>query len=99
MPPSQKRLRIPEDLAERIRHFHPILKSGVKAALQDILEDPTCGKPLKEELKGLRSYRLKRFRVIYRISGDAIDIVAIGPRRIIYEETLRLLVKGEGPKK
>jgi mRNA interferase RelE/StbE len=49
---------------------------------------------LKDELAGLRSFRVSRFRIIYRISArDIIDIVAIGPRRSIYQETYRLILK------
>ncbi|HHT9160038.1 MAG TPA: type II toxin-antitoxin system RelE family toxin, partial [Candidatus Brocadiaceae bacterium] len=50
------------------------------------------GKALKDELADLRSFRVGRFRVIYRISDQKlIEIVAIGPRENIYEETFRLL--------
>lgn len=92
-----KKLRVPDEIADMIRHFHPNLKAGVKASLQDILENPACGKMLKRELEGLRSYRVKRFRIIYRVLGQYIEIIAIGPRRVIYEETFRILSK-EGEK-
>jgi mRNA interferase RelE/StbE len=59
------------------------------------LDDPACGKALKEELDGLRSYRFKRFRIIYRIGSRSIDILAIGPRRSIYEETFRIISREE----
>ncbi len=90
---TSKRLLVPDHVADRLRHFHPALKAGVKAALKQILEDPTSGKALKDELEGLRSYRVKRFRIIYRVSGDGVEIVTIGPRRVIYEETFKLLMK------
>jgi len=33
-----------------------------------------------------------RFRIIYRVAARrVIELIAIGPRRTIYEETLRLL--------
>ncbi|HDZ00357.1 MAG TPA: cytotoxin, partial [Nitrospirae bacterium] len=49
-------------------------------------------KTLKDELAGLRSFRVSQFRIIYRISRrEHIEIVAIGPRERIYEETYRLL--------
>ena len=95
MAPSRKRLLVPNHIGEQLRHFHPDLKAGVKAALRQILEDPPCGKPLKDELGGLRAYKVKRFRIIYRASGNVVGIVAIGPRRVIYEETFKLLMKTE----
>lgn len=64
-------------------------------ALQVIVDSPGRGKPLKEELAGLRSYRLGRYRIVYRAAEDrSVEIVAIGPRRHIYEETYRK-VRGE----
>ena len=66
----------------------------IKAALQEITHDPSTGKALKDELNGLWSYRIKRIRIIYRISEKKlIDIIALGPRKTIYEETYRLLKK------
>lgn len=56
-----------------------------------ILADPSSGKALKEELAGLRSFRVGTFRVIYRVRRNVVEIVAIGPRERIYEETYRLL--------
>jgi len=54
--------------------------------------DPHCGKMLREELAGLRSLRVKNMRIIYRLSGKGIvEVVTIGPRRTIYEETFRII--------
>ena len=86
------KLKVPDDIAELIRNMHPHLKKKVRASLQSILSDPYSGKALKDELAGLRSYRVGRLRIIYRISVQKlIEIVAIGPQETIYEETFRLL--------
>ena len=88
------RLSVPDEVAELIRSLHPELKRKVKSSLQLILNDPGSGKALKDELAGLRSFRVGRFRIIYRIaSGNRIDLVAVGPRERIYEETYRILRK------
>jgi len=84
-----RRLKIPDDLASLIRGLHPDLKRKIRSALDDLLDDPTIGKTLRDELAGLRSCRVARFRIIYRIAGTVIEIVAVGPRRTIYEETWR----------
>ena len=90
------KLKVPDDIAEIIRDMHPHLKKKVRASLQAILSDTYSGKPLKSELAGLRSFLVGRFSVIYRISDQKlIEIVAIGPRENIYEETFRLLMKKE----
>jgi mRNA interferase RelE/StbE len=83
------RLRVSDEVAKLIRGLHPELKRRVRSALAEIADDPELGKPLREELAGLRSFRIGRFRIIYRVSRTAIEIVAVGPRRTIYEETWR----------
>ena len=86
-------LRVPDDVASVLRKLHPVIKSHIRFGLSRILENPYCGKALKEKLQNLRSYKIKRYRIIYRIHPEKqhIEIVAIGPRRIIYEETFRIL--------
>ena len=45
-----------------------------------------------DEFQGLRSFRLGRIRIVYAVKeGDRIDIVAIGPRKRVYEETYRIV--------
>jgi mRNA interferase RelE/StbE len=81
-------LRIPDEVARFIRNLHPTIKRKVRAALQTIIKAPACGKPLQEELAGLRSYRIGRFRIVYRVAEDrSVEVVAVGPRKYIYEET------------
>ena len=89
-------LRVPADVARLIQNLHPSLKRKVRGALEQILADPHSGKALKDELEGLRSFRVGRFRIIYRIAtGKQIGLVAIGPRAIIYEETYRRIAKAQ----
>jgi len=88
------KLRVPDNLVELIRTMHPDLKKKVKTSFKIILSEPNAGKSLRKELAGLYSFRVSRFRVIYRIvSSKQIEIVAIGPREQIYQETYRLLKK------
>ena len=88
------KLRVPDYLVKFIRGLHPDLKKKIKGSLKTITEEPDFGKPLKDELEGLRSIRVSRFRIIYRIEDSkVIQIVAIGPRSSIYEETYRLIKK------
>ncbi|MEW6324343.1 MAG: type II toxin-antitoxin system RelE/ParE family toxin [Nitrospirota bacterium] len=80
-----------------IRGLHPALKRKIRAGLQQLLDEPNSGKLLRDELEGLRSMRVGRFRIIYRTgSGQIIEIVAVGPRQKIYEETLRRLRQETG---
>ena len=87
-------LRVPADVARLIQNLHPDLKRKVRAALKQIIADPHSGKALKDDLEGLRSFRVGRFRIVYRIAtGQRIEIVAIGPRAVIYEETYRRMAR------
>jgi mRNA interferase RelE/StbE len=94
MKPPRYKLRIPDETTVLVRSLHPNLKRKIKAASQTILTDPQAGKALKDELAGMKSFRVGKFRVVYRIKSNkerVIEIAAIGPRKKIYEETLRLL--------
>ncbi len=95
------RLRVPAGLAALIRTLHPHIKRKLRGALEAIAADPDCGKALKDDLAGLRSLRIGRFRLIYRRSaGSRVDLVAFGPRESIYAETWRLIAADpadEGP--
>jgi len=91
------RLRVPESVDELIRGLHPGLRRKVRAGLDGIREDPSVAKELRDDLAGLRSYGVGRFRIIYRVTARGlIELVAVGPRRTIYEETFRLLRRERG---
>jgi len=94
MKQSSNKIRIPERQAALIRGMHPQLKRKVKASLRTILTNPEEGKALKGELSGLRSFRVGRFRIIYRVKEGLVEIVAVGPREKIYEETFLILRRG-----
>ncbi len=87
------RIEIPRAVRDLIRHLPPGVKAKVKAALRSIADDPSHAKDLRDELAGLRSYRVARSRVIYRIVGSMIQIVALGPRADVYERAAAELSK------
>jgi mRNA interferase RelE/StbE len=92
--PKKNRLRVPDHIVSLIRKSQPEIKKKIKAGLQHIQKEPEVGKSLKDELEGLKSYGVSRFRIIYRISTkNIIEIVAIGPRTTIYEEIFRIIKK------
>ena len=94
----QLKLRVPVEIVTFIRGCHPKLRRKIRAGLQQVVTEPESGKSLKDELEGLKSYRISRFRIIYRISSkQIIDIVAVGPRKTIYEETYRIIKRESNP--
>lgn len=88
---SKKPLRVPDDVLLLVRRLHPDLKRKIRAGLDELVKDPETGKALRDDLEGLWSFRIGRFRIIYRIGKDLIEVVTIGPRRTVYEETLKRL--------
>jgi len=93
-------LRVPSAVADFVRGLHPQIKRKLRAALEVIAADPRAGKALKDQLAGLWSFRVGKFRIVYRINqraaaGRAIELLACGPRERIYEETYRLIARGK----
>jgi len=58
-----------------------------------VCESPLAGHPLHFDLDGYRSFRVRTYRIIYRINdrGATIDVVFVGARRSVYEELQALL--------
>jgi len=83
-----QKLHLTEGQREILRHLPPGLKKKIRSALEAILENPAAGKPLRETLQGLRSYRIGNFRVVYRMEGYKIVLVDVGPRKTIYQKVV-----------
>ena len=79
---------IPPQVDEVIRHLPPTLKRSVRSAIRALALNPGAGRPLHAELEGLLKFRVRRYRIVYRILERTreIRIVAVGERRTIYEE-------------
>ena len=84
---------VPPKVAEVIRHLPPDIKRAIRAALRALANNPSGGEQLEEELAGYWKYRVRRYRIIYRVirPGKALRILAVGERRSIYEEAAELL--------
>lgn len=84
---------IPPHVAEIIRHLPPDVKRGIKAALRALSDGSTTGEPLQRDLEGFLKYRVKRYRIVYALDRPkkVIRVVAVGHRRIVYEELADML--------
>jgi len=60
-----------------------------------LLDYTSYRKSPRLELHMSGSFRVSKFRIIYRLVSDVVEIIALGPRRSIYEETLRLLKRAD----
>lgn len=92
------RARYTREAADRIRKLHPQIKQEIKAAIKELLLIPLAGHALQFELAGLRSYRIRTYRIIYRLNDDesCVDIVFVGHRRNVYEELRTVLLLEHG---
>ena len=90
---QNRKLRAPDDVASFVRSLHPDIKRKIRSSISQILENPHAGKALKSDLSGLYSFPIGRFRIVNRIAGQEITLIAIGPRKTIYQETARLLTR------
>ena len=85
-------LKTTPEIQKQISMLHPVIKEKIKDAVRSIIRDPDIGKPLKNELKWMRSFRTGKFRIVYRVEKSrTVSIIALGPRKTIYGETLRLI--------
>ena len=85
------RLVMAQDVRDLVSHLPPKFKRKTKLALQALSKDPYQAKELRDDLEGLRSFRVARSRLILRIKGRTIEIVAFGPRKDIYERAAQEL--------
>lgn len=82
------KLILSPEIIAKIHVLPPVLKKQVRGGFEVIEENPYIGKLLKENLKGFWSYKVNRYRIIYHIHRNRIqvEIIGIGPRSTIYEE-------------
>ncbi len=86
------RILIPPFVEETIRILPPSLKNQIRAGLEVIQEDPHSGKPLREDLRGFWSYRVNRYRIVYRIEHRRIEIQIIDQIVKIGETTVTTII-------
>jgi mRNA-degrading endonuclease RelE of RelBE toxin-antitoxin system len=88
------------EAADRIRKLHPQVKQEIRQGIKELFISPLNGYSLQFELAGLRSYRIRTYRIISRLNDDesCLDIAFVGPRRNVYEELRTLLLAPRGDK-
>ena len=77
----------------------PLLSSTWKNRIKKAVEEKLStspekyGKPLRQSLRGYRKLRVSDYRIIFRISGNSVYILAILHRSIVYKDTSRRITK------
>ena len=79
-------VRLLDEIKAQAAQLPPELKRKFKMAVVLLGSEPRAGKPLTQELIGLWSYPVDRFRIIYLIepARREVQIVRFGPRETIY---------------
>lgn len=78
------------ECARLIPKLPPEIKRLVRSTIDALLVKPKMGTELTGELDGYRSYRVKRYRIIYRFNEEdsSIEVYHVRHRRDVYD-TLR----------
>ena len=75
------KMRFTPEASRLISKFHPENKKQIKKALQDLQKNPYTGSDLQEELYGFKSFKFKRYRILYNINEEEsfiqIGIIAL----------------------
>ncbi len=79
-------LVISPKLLKKLEKFDKATKERIVESINEILKNPKKFKPLRYELKGLRSARIGKWRIIYRVEGEEVIILSIGHRKNVYEK-------------
>jgi mRNA interferase RelE/StbE len=89
------KIRFTPEASRLLSKFHPENKMLIKQTLNDLQQNPYLGNDLQEELYGFKSFKIKRYRIIYNIDEDInfVQIYYVGHRRDVYEEFRLLLNK------
>jgi len=88
-------LRLTPEAHGLFSRLPPETKRRIKRALREIAAKPFAGKALQEELIGYRSYRTRRYRIIYRFNetDSCLEVIHFGHRSGVYERLKAILQK------
>ena len=80
-------VRFTQTVAGMVSNLHPDIKKQLRVAIKEISAEPYCGKELQEELFDFLSYRIKRYRIIYKVdeTEKLITVYMVGHRRDVYD--------------
>jgi mRNA interferase RelE/StbE len=79
--------------AKLVTKLHPEIKTMIRFALEELRSKPFLGDDLREELSGFKSFKPKRYRILYKFDEDenTFDVYYVGHRREVYEKFMLLL--------
>ena len=80
------RIQLTPTAAEAFCCLHPEVRKQLKTGMMELANKPYSGKYLQNELYGFWTYKIKRYRIIYKIDNNnkLLKVYMIGHRRDIY---------------
>jgi mRNA interferase RelE/StbE len=87
--------RYTPECSRLISKLLPEIKRLVRSTIDALLTKRDMGTELTGELEGYRSYRVRRYRIIYRVNEDdsCLEVYHVGHRRDVYETLRSLLLR------
>ena len=88
-------VKLAPTVAEVFRCLHPEIRKQLKTGMMELAEKPYNGKFLQNELSGFWTYKIKRYRIIYKIDHNSklLKVYMVGHRRDIYNLFSKLIQK------
>jgi mRNA interferase RelE/StbE len=92
-------VRYTPEAAGLISMLHPEIKSMIRIAIDELRTNPFLGDDLQDELSGFKSYKPRRYRILYKFEEEenTIDVYYVGHRRDVYERFGQLLRQLQEP--
>ena len=87
------RLTFTPEAAKLLSRLHPESNKFIKEGLTELHQNPHLGDDLQQELSGFKSYKIRRYRILYDINEEegVIQVYYVGHRRDVYEQFRDLL--------
>ncbi|MEE9529773.1 MAG: type II toxin-antitoxin system RelE/ParE family toxin [Syntrophobacteria bacterium] len=87
------RLTFTPEAAKLLSRLHPESKKFIKEGLTELHQNSHLGDDLQQELSGFKSYKIRRYRILYDIKEEegVIQVYYVGHRRDVYEQFRDLL--------
>lgn len=80
------RIELSEKFKNQIRKVKDeAVMDRVKKEFKVLLKDSTLGKPVRYSLKGFRSIRIGKYRLIYALEGDVVKFYSFEHRKGVYK--------------
>ncbi len=88
-------VRFTPEAVQCISRLHPDHKKIIRDALDQLRREPFTGDDLQEELAEFKSFKPRRFRIIYTIDQNKrlIQVYYVGLRKDVYDQFRLLLDK------